>query len=619
MIHTMDESTSPRTGQSAMAGTFRLALLVFIFCVALGLRGWDIKSQWQDDNRGWAGAFYSHIARNYLTFGLSETKGAMVPNINPRTPDEFSYYLDHPPMVGWLVALSFEIFGYYEWSARIVALVCSMGSLVVMYFVVKRVCGPKISLCFFALMSVLPMGVIYGSFVDVQGPIVFFFCTLAGLAYLRFNEKPTWFNLSCLLGAFFLGALVDWPMYYLVPVFLVHHLLTARRRDRRILILLPALTLLVGAGFLLHLNYVSTGTPSFDVGMMYDAFLYRFGGPVGAGIGEPLRRFTVNDWFSKIVFAWWPELFTLPCLILTGLWMPVVLIKALVRKITAADYLFLVLLFFGSVHVLLFRQGAYEHDYWSYYLLPAVAFGSVMAISAISRLLLGKRTVVRTIFEAAVIFAVAAWSAVEIVNHEKESSREYSKMGVMIQKIVGRDELLLADFWNRHGMDFYLCNPLHYAPLVPANIQLARQRKDFRYLLLTNMLTKYKSKLYKSFVKPGEVQRIIPFSNVTLVDMDRFDFSEIEPNIAPPIIRESCWMGENYYLNWSHPQPERVAFYRIYVRDTNTPFYKDRLDVKGTEYESRIPGWRDLVVAVVAVGNDGEESYFTGEISVCPR
>ena len=36
-------------------------------------------------------------------------------------------YLDHPPMVAWLIALAEALFGHGEASIRIVSLVCGLG------------------------------------------------------------------------------------------------------------------------------------------------------------------------------------------------------------------------------------------------------------------------------------------------------------------------------------------------------------------------------------------------------------------------------------------------------------------------------------------------------------
>ena len=591
--------------------TYMTALLLFILLVALILRGWDIRAMWQDDARGWAGAFYSHVAKNYLTFGFAATKGAMVRTVNPRNPSEFVYYMDHPPMIGWLLAGSFGIFGYHEWSNRLVGLLCSMGSLITLYFIAKRACGLKAALGMLALVSVLPMGVFYGGFVDVQGPVVFFFCMLTVLAYQRFAERPTRLNTGGMLGAFFFGALTDWPAYYLVPIFLVHYFLTTGRRSWRIL-LLPSLAVLAGAGFLLHQNYVLTGAPSLNIDVMLGAFLHRAGSAAtDSSTGAAMRHFTTEDWFNTVVFTAWPKFFTLPCLLLSGVWVLVVLVKIVARRLSRAEHFFLIFLIFGAIHVLLFRQGASVHNYWSYYLLPAVALGCVMPVFALGRLFPRRWDSVRAVFAPVAVCALVVWPVVQSIELAKQTKYEYSQMGAMLAEWINPRELLLNDFEAHFGMDFYLRNPVQFAYVCPANMQLMSQRKDIHHFFFSNLFSSYKGKVFGAL--PAMETRW-DFGKGYLVDMRNFNYAACKPEIEPPEIVKAYWEGDRFHLQWCHPHPEKVAHYRIYSRPENVPFYRSYADVKGTELSEVMPGYRRDVVVIVAVGADGEESGFSTEI-----
>ena len=53
---------------------------------------------------GWGAGFHANIARNYLDSALAGTRGAMVLNNHPDSPEEFKYYINHPPLAGWLLA-----------------------------------------------------------------------------------------------------------------------------------------------------------------------------------------------------------------------------------------------------------------------------------------------------------------------------------------------------------------------------------------------------------------------------------------------------------------------------------------------------------------------------------
>ncbi len=97
------------------------------------------------DHNGWGGAFYSNIARNYLRYGYGETHFAPVVNTGIVPARRHVYYLTHPPGIGWLVSVCFRLLGIHEWAARLVPLVFSLGTIVLLYRIGAGIASPPVS------------------------------------------------------------------------------------------------------------------------------------------------------------------------------------------------------------------------------------------------------------------------------------------------------------------------------------------------------------------------------------------------------------------------------------------------------------------------------------------
>ncbi|MGQ9921119.1 MAG: phospholipid carrier-dependent glycosyltransferase [Desulfobacca sp.] len=78
---------------------------------------------------------YAEIAREMLASG-----NFITPQLN------FLPYLEKPPLVYWLTALSFSIFGANEWAARLVPALSALGGVGAVYWLANRLWGPNTAL-----------------------------------------------------------------------------------------------------------------------------------------------------------------------------------------------------------------------------------------------------------------------------------------------------------------------------------------------------------------------------------------------------------------------------------------------------------------------------------------
>lgn len=103
-----------------MADRSRCVLIAVIFIVGALLRSHDFLSPWVGEHNAWGGAMYGNIARNFVKYGYRGTQFGPVVNSGYVPASEFKFYYHYPPLLVWLVSVSYLIFGVHEWSATYV-------------------------------------------------------------------------------------------------------------------------------------------------------------------------------------------------------------------------------------------------------------------------------------------------------------------------------------------------------------------------------------------------------------------------------------------------------------------------------------------------------------------
>jgi dolichol-phosphate mannosyltransferase len=111
-------------------------------------------------------------------------------------------YLDHPPMVAWLIWASTTLFGHSEFSVRIGALVCWAVTGYYAYRLTDAVHGAKMALRALLLVALLPIFFGFGLVITPDSPLLA--CWAGALFYLYrslIGEKRTaWIGVGIFLG-----------------------------------------------------------------------------------------------------------------------------------------------------------------------------------------------------------------------------------------------------------------------------------------------------------------------------------------------------------------------------------------------------------------------------------
>lgn len=315
----------------------------------------------------WGSTIWCQSAHNNLRAGLSTTMG--VPTglyCGPLPIPANGYFIDHPPGVPLAVTLMFAIFGEHEWAGRLVPILCSLVSTVLLWWLVRSAAGERIAALSVAVFVFQPMELYFGRVIDHEAcGLMWMLTLLACLRQWQLTSDPRWQWAA--LGCCLPGMWTAWPVYILAGV--IFWLLIASRepKQKRMAWLLFATGALAALGFLIHIRL-----PRPDAwDWLYGMFRLRLGS--GETIGIPwgdwalkqiefnMLRFSPTAWGVAIIGA-------------------VVLVR---RRNESADgrwlgWLSLATFLTALLWIVVFRNGSYIHSFWSFYfLLPVAVMGGV--------------------------------------------------------------------------------------------------------------------------------------------------------------------------------------------------------------------------------------------------
>ncbi len=114
-----------------------------------GLHSWDLA------NRAWA-------ARSHLKYGLGYTKGLRTLAVGDPPPLIPEYYVSHPPLETWILALGMLVFGTQDWSVRLFELVFSIPCLFLILLILRKLHDSRCALFSGLILVLLPYSGYFG-------------------------------------------------------------------------------------------------------------------------------------------------------------------------------------------------------------------------------------------------------------------------------------------------------------------------------------------------------------------------------------------------------------------------------------------------------------------------
>lgn len=144
---------------------------------------------------------YAEIAREMLLL-----KDWIIPHLN------LLPYLEKPPLVYWLTALSFKVLGLSELAARLPAAVSALGGVFLAYGLGRAFWGPRVGFLSALILATCGGYVALGRLIILDMPLTLFFNLGVGLGYLALSrERPRlwlWAYLALALGVLTKGPVV---------------------------------------------------------------------------------------------------------------------------------------------------------------------------------------------------------------------------------------------------------------------------------------------------------------------------------------------------------------------------------------------------------------------------
>jgi hypothetical protein len=199
-------------------------------------------------------------------------------------------------------------------------------------------------------------------------PLVLF-ALLTVFSYLHFHREPTSAAFARLIGAFTLAAFSDWPAFILVPVLVAHFAMTRPRRQWPWILAWSAYACVLFGFLYLYIMLAADLRWNWMVPLVQ--------GRAAIGVKTP---FTARGWL-RIAWIFNLSLHTAPLLVATCLWL--VLCSARVCRPQPGALIARLLLAWGVLHVLIGRQGAYNHEWWWWPLTPGIAVASALLVDGI--------------------------------------------------------------------------------------------------------------------------------------------------------------------------------------------------------------------------------------------
>jgi hypothetical protein len=325
------------------ARTYWIAIAAGVALYA-GWIGGDLDEPWIGEH-DWNGAAWSTAARHLIERPLSETRMGVSLDHGSASLDPTKFYVHHPPLVVWLLGGTYMLFGVSETVGRLVPAAFTVFGALCLTGLATSLGGRRAGLFSLVAFLGMPSQLYYGRMPNHE-PIalpLMIAATWASSAWTR-RRTPLTF-VGCLVATGF-ACLSSWPAFFFAAA---SGLVALRQPNGKGLFVGTAA---VSTAALVFLFWQMQFVRSDGWTDLRDAFFLRSGG----------AEFGLGDWLSTMA-NWLARL-------LTPIGAAAVLLHVgrIIRLAPDAERAVLPLAVAGWANVLLFRQGAFVHEYYVYYL-----------------------------------------------------------------------------------------------------------------------------------------------------------------------------------------------------------------------------------------------------------
>jgi outer membrane protein assembly factor BamB len=238
-----------------------LVILVFSvsFFVFLGN-----EPLWQADEQTYSQwAFYMNKSGDYLV---------------PCAYGHTNFWIAKPPLYMWLMALSYQLFGYSNFSTRLISPIFAVLTLIIVYYLGKMLFNRKTGLASSLVLGTFETFFIFAKHAMTDVMFVFFIVT--SIYFMLVSDKGKKVNQYALLSGVFFGLalLTKQIQAFLLPLIIVIYFLVTKKSLR--FLFTKRFALFIGVGLLIFLPWIILMQVSY--GQIFSEWYFMYSGIVRA-------------------------------------------------------------------------------------------------------------------------------------------------------------------------------------------------------------------------------------------------------------------------------------------------------------------------------------------------
>lgn len=312
---------------------------------------------------------YTSYALNLINCPIGVSHGLMVNALGDAcvpilTSHPYNYYLDHPPGMVWILASIIGLGKEPLLFARFTTCALSIGIIIVSARFALQELGLFASIGVFVSTFFIPIFWFHAVSVNLNQAALLL-SVLTVVSFIKYDKSSNNLWLSVFLIFFGIGAIIDWPTFFLVGP-LVGYLLFKRRLSVAMFFLFESIVI-----FLLILMLHQSMPMSNN--MIFDPlhFVQKSLAPEGAMLLMPFSdaiRLSVKWTFQVFQYS---ITFLVALLLMT-------FIESPLKNIEYVLFFVASFVFQAFLNVVLFSQWAATHNYWTYYLIPSILLAAAL-------------------------------------------------------------------------------------------------------------------------------------------------------------------------------------------------------------------------------------------------
>jgi 4-amino-4-deoxy-L-arabinose transferase-like glycosyltransferase len=171
----------------------------YIFLLLILILGFYLRAYHIDypvvGYHNWKETHYLTEARNFANDGFFEN-GFLTPSWDYPTldSDPSGVHTDSFPIISIVIGLMFNIFGSTLFGARLISILFSLASIIVVYFLTKELFKREdLAIVTSLILAINPLNIFFGRQVQLLSPSLFF-CLLGVYFYTKWIKNPSWKN-----------------------------------------------------------------------------------------------------------------------------------------------------------------------------------------------------------------------------------------------------------------------------------------------------------------------------------------------------------------------------------------------------------------------------------------